>query len=328
MRNFSDLSAACSSAVDRWVRDGVESDERPAQIRFVLVHLACSGAFLASVPVALVLDGAARSLAPALALFGCIGIALSLLLLRSGSLRTLRFASVFAGTAAIAWLTASMGAAAAPFAVLLALPLLEASLLHDRRLDRFSAVLAFAALGSLAWLNPSWALLAPLAVIAFAAFQVSRQRRRSLEVSAAQSSERTTRDLLTSAVPDCVGLFDTKGICINGTPGTGAFTLDLAPGRGFMERVHLQDRVAFLKLLDDSTRETVEPINVRIRDRDAGGWRDITLIAKQTAKRGVIGIVMRPPRAKVLERKVPAAQRQLLATMSHELRTPLNAIIG
>ena len=121
-------------------------------------------------------------------------------------------------------------------------------------------------------------------------------------------------------------------------------------GRGLFERVHVADRPAYLKALNDAaTLRQGRTLELRVR-RDAAApgealafiWVELRcwpLGAAYAGRAGEVIALMRDVTARkdqehALEVARFAAERangaksRFLATMSHELRTPLNAIIG
>ncbi len=117
-------------------------------------------------------------------------------------------------------------------------------------------------------------------------------------------------------------------------------------GAGFSGKVHLQDRILFLKGVSDVWHTRTEQ-KLRIRLRSKGNsqrswlWVEATLCAQLSDNGAVSAVVaccrdvsteVEREHAFELERqkheRSSAAQKRFLATMSHELRTPLNAIIG
>jgi len=115
---------------------------------------------------------------------------------------------------------------------------------------------------------------------------------------------------------------------------------------GLLEKIHLQDRVQFLRAISRAANEgqtscmklrirarlsdTPDWVHVEMRCRPfatANGGRDGAVISSRDITAEIVAnqqIQMAEAEAKAAN----AAQRRFLMTMSHELRTPLSAIIG
>jgi len=125
--------------------------------------------------------------------------------------------------------------------------------------------------------------------------------------------------------------------------GGKAYDLEAA---GLNERVHLQDRVTFLKCVQDAAHTgTIEKCEFRFRSKvdDSSVWRVLHMVACPSehfgAIRGGVTTILRDmTEARDLKNELGEAQmrletfsnskKQFVRTVSHELRTPLNAIIG
>ncbi len=125
--------------------------------------------------------------------------------------------------------------------------------------------------------------------------------------------------------------------------GTSASSLH---NSGYLEKVHLQDRVIFLKALSDAAHTGNDQMcEIRIRYKGQGQqiWKTLEIICRpqRSKTNGQMEIIstandvserntLRAELASAEEEIANAtiAQRNFLATISHELRTPLNAIIG
>ena len=133
-------------------------------------------------------------------------------------------------------------------------------------------------------------------------------------------------------------------ICSANAQVEDAFGLkpDMLLGATLFERLHVADRVAYMRALAD-LRETGIMQRLELRLRVAGPshatslhWFAVTMMLRAN---GEIVILLRDQQAMAdLQRtarlateradRLAATQAQALATVSHELRTPLNAIIG
>jgi len=117
-------------------------------------------------------------------------------------------------------------------------------------------------------------------------------------------------------------------------------------GSGLFEKIHLQDRIHFLKAISDAGHSgSDQNCTVRIRYRGYGNvlWRRVDIRARafdseQGGNREIVCAMRDVTRENELTLELEEAlsktdqfsrsQRQFLAKMSHELRTPLNSIIG
>lgn len=117
-------------------------------------------------------------------------------------------------------------------------------------------------------------------------------------------------------------------------------------GSGLFEKIHLQDRIHFLKAISDAGHSgSDQNCTVRIRYRGDGNvlWRRVDIRARafdseQGGNREIVCAMRDVTRENELALELEEAlsktdqfsrsQRQFLAKMSHELRTPLNSIIG
>ncbi len=115
---------------------------------------------------------------------------------------------------------------------------------------------------------------------------------------------------------------------------------------GYLEKVHLQDRVIFLKALSDAAHtghdQTCE-IRIRYKGQDQQIWKTLEVVcrpqqARNNGRLEIVSTAVDVSERKTLKADLASAeeeiakatimQRTFLATIGHELRTPLNAIIG
>lgn len=116
-----------------------------------------------------------------------------------------------------------------------------------------------------------------------------------------------------------------------------AFGLRTETGRrnGLANRIHLQDRIPFLKAISDAAHGAAVPA-LECRARDAEGlWHrvEIEFSSAPLCHDGAVSCTLReltPPNAKSILQPADGAHdsQRFIMTMSHELRTPLNAIAG
>lgn len=116
---------------------------------------------------------------------------------------------------------------------------------------------------------------------------------------------------------------------------------ELVAGRALFERLHVSDRVAYMRALSEVRNgEASRSLDLRLRvpgDPDFDTYQP--LLAEIVAAGGECQLILRPAgeieelRRKLADvqdevDKVGIAKSSFLASVSHELRTPLNAIIG
>ncbi|MDL2404376.1 ATP-binding protein [Rhizobium calliandrae] len=159
------------------------------------------------------------------------------------------------------------------------------------------------------------------------------------------------RDLMLEAARGLVLLFDSQG---NVTAAGGRDRADFLSwmrdpsGRGFVEQVHVSDRILFLQAVD-TLRQGRDALDVNLRlERSAvveGNDQFVHICMEMSARRDsegrLTGIVSqsrdisydRQLREEAARKAAEAesandAKSRFLAAVSHELRTPLNAILG
>ncbi|WP_172831047.1 sensor histidine kinase [Rhizobium leucaenae] len=177
---------------------------------------------------------------------------------------------------------------------------------------------------------------------------LSRLRPASLPVEAVVVEH---RDLMLEAACGLVLLFDPQGsvTAVGGRDRAEFLSWMRDPsGRGFVEQVHVSDRILFLQAVD-RLRQGKEALGVDLRlERSAvveGSDQFVHIRMEMTARRDgegrLIGIVsqsrdisydqqLREQSARKAAEAESAndAKSRFLAAVSHELRTPLNAILG
>ncbi len=154
-------------------RDAVVRQEGRAQAWFVLVHCAVGIALALAAVVLLTLLPSEPALAGSFLTLGCIALALSLFLIRSGALFIVRCASIVAFAMLVAWICLRSSGLNGPVLILLALAPLEAARLRDRRLINLALASAASAFVFLVIFDgipsPTSALLVSCAALVYAA---------------------------------------------------------------------------------------------------------------------------------------------------------------
>jgi two-component system, cell cycle sensor histidine kinase DivJ len=176
----------------------------------------------------------------------------------------------------------------------------------------------------------------------------------------AQATHEMHYRVLAEVIGDLVLRLDSSGAVISASGGaTAQFGLGHPEilGRGLLNRVHVSDRLAYLKAFDDAARcdETVNAtVRLRVGSKNAEegdhvepvfSWAEMRLhrLAASNAVvsedgAALVAVVRNVSEAKAFESRLERAlaeaenasswKDRLLANVSHELRTPLNAIIG
>jgi cell cycle sensor histidine kinase DivJ len=213
---------------------------------------------------------------------------------------------------------------------------------------------ALAALEGAAIEPANWPLAAMLPIVVlsgtgYALAQGAAQARLADQAAAAERLRQAREQALLESVGDLVTWHDRNGHVLRaGGPVTNRFGVagEELQGRGFFSQVHVSDRPAFLKALNDaSVSDEVASARFRIHVAGGDGGNARVIWAEMRARRatgdnepGLVAVTrdiseeMRRSDELELARAEAArseeAKEQFLATVSHELRTPLNAIIG
>ncbi len=181
--------------------------------------------------------------------------------------------------------------------------------------------------------------------LVFRASTLSTLTRRRLEHW--NERERTLGEALDDVVVwlDAAGRVDDASAACEALLGAPATAL---AGRGLFDRVHVADRPAFLKAIDDAAQCAIhggavqtarirlrpwhaEPRHLRIELRARGLARPDHPTEVVVILRDVTAALEHEAEVERAQRAVEGAARSkdhFIANMSHELRTPLNAIIG
>ena len=341
------------------VVDVGEGTARADHVAFIGGHLAAGALALALSPVALAVPVLPDPAAAVVALFGLGALAIAWLVARTGRLDVGQPLSAV-GQVGLVFVGADVtGALASPNLPLLCLPLL-AAIATRRRTPVVTVCIALATGIAVLWSRmPATGLrdvtaaagtdLTLLAILATAALAISirlSRRRRQQEAERATITRHVetvmehVSELVTRHAPDGRSLF--------ASPASRRL-LGTAPrellGTGYLDRVHLQDRIAFLRAVSEAAHGGAGR-ECRLRMRRAGtgsAWSEVDVTihrVRDYAKRDPQLVVVtrecaalgiEQARAEALEerlRREADTRNRFLATMGHELRTPLNAIIG
>jgi two-component system, cell cycle sensor histidine kinase DivJ len=184
------------------------------------------------------------------------------------------------------------------------------------------------------------------AVGAIALSRLSAREERPAAVKPAQMDEAG----LFAAYPGFLILFDLQGhVTAVGGRGAEGQSEQAAryPGRGFVEHIHVSDRIHFLKAIDvlrQGTRQSIG-VDLRLERRSLGEGQFSHVRLELSAgdiKDGrparIIGVLTDVSAEKDMAAELQVkseeaasaheAKSRFLAAVSHELRTPLNAILG
>ena len=320
-------------------------------------------------PVLLIAFSWPHAIAGALAA-AALPVAAAGLLAATGSARLAGRAALFAVTLALGGLAVLSGGLASPFLPLIALLPLEAAM-QSRRLSGLTlgllsaaaAMLAVAALDAAGHAAPVPGGAPAASVLAFAFYALVRGLAFGLEsprpVPAAivaetaepaqtRTSAQTPAPDLLDRLPGLVTLHNSRGDVVRVSGADHAEFVrkigDVA-GKGFVNRIHVADRIAFLDAVDSLRRgearsqlelrfdcpgEASQFVHVAVAlsaERDADGVFAGFLIQTRDISAEVADYVRANAVVEEAE-SANASKTRFLAAVSHELRTPLNAIIG
>ncbi|MET0258342.1 MAG: HAMP domain-containing sensor histidine kinase [Methylobacterium sp.] len=143
---------------------------------------------------------------------------------------------------------------------------------------------------------------------------------------------RAARDPVAAASLQPLLSLDGKGLVL---PGSGPLAVGMRVADRFSQRLHLLDRVAFLKALDEirAGAAAIE-LDLRVERMGSAGATFLPICIDLVPVRDRRGALLRVDAFDRAEASPGAVAPNLpetpalLATVSHELRTPLNAIIG
>lgn len=349
------LAARADRIVNGWINPAVTDEEERARQR-QLLRSAAGGAALAVLALPTVLLGSFR-LSSSLAI-GVAACALCLLLAAalsfSGSRRRTGILALTLSSSAAGLLCGVTGGLASPYAVWLVVPALEAVLFgRSRQWVAGGVAAALAGAGgaaaiALATASATAAPLAPavglLAFLAYAGIRIAAALRPVPQPVPAV--EHGGNDLaVLDSLAGLVTVHDHRGHVVSvhgaGTPGWLADPV----GRGFLNQIHIADRIAFLQAIDairNGARYAEAELRMQRASAGLGGEQfghlhidfspmpgEGTMIIAQSRDISAEAALRQAAARKAdAAESANAAKSRFLAAVSHELRTPLNAILG
>ena len=365
---FSTFNHAAKAFVSRFVHAGIRpgTGEFERHRRFLTASALACGLGLGMVPLLIAGNQASPHLWAAAAGVAAVPFLLAVAVSRGGRLDfALNISALFVAVSLGVGLAATgstTGAPAVPVILVAALGCLEPAFWRMRR--PVSKGLAMAIIGGstmavwsasgtpipeLRHPDTSMSVILWAAAAAYFLFCLGRiaERRGSSREGAGSDAERL--DILQANTRELITVHNRDGSAQSVTPSSrtliGAEPAELQ-GTGFSSKIHLQDRILFLKAVSDVWHSRAEKtLRLRLRNKGRGdrSWIRVEMVLRaRVSKNGAVASVVACSRdiTDEFEREVEfrqarekrdrddAAQKRFLATMSHELRTPLNAIIG
>ncbi|MEE9315130.1 MAG: PAS domain-containing sensor histidine kinase [Rhizobiaceae bacterium] len=351
--SFSDLAAS-------WVHPSVEtkSEAYLGHARFIGSHLVGGCIALIAIPVYLAINTTISVVEVSLLALLSLPVLWAFFVSKTGWMKLGVAGSLTTVAVMIAVASVFFGGLSSPFIFLLFMVPIEAALSQGKRGIVYGLAIAALALASIMYapiLSAPFTLAVPAQVLtSIVAMVYSIVLALRLSANHAKTSEELLAEqdrfrLLADNATDLITRHDQYGSTLFASPaarplfGTSASNL---LSSGLFEKIHLQDRVIFLKSISSAVHNgKSQSCQFRIRCKGSADqvWKWVEMRCRplrdeKTGRTDVVSVTRDITTAKeqaitlreATEKSEEAnqAQRRFLATMSHELRTPLNAILG
>ena len=349
-------------AAERWVHPSVETtdDAFDEHSRFISSQAILGSIAVLSVPAYLAVSGSISGMASGIIGLATLPLFWSYLVSKTGRLDWGVRGLLVSAALTIASLSILTGGVGSNFIPLLCILPIEAAMRNGKGGAYFGIALAIAA-GFGVVVAPSMAsaeftALFPNSSIFPASIAAIYTISAALRIGAfgARSNKRLVEEknrfrLLADNATDLITRHEANGKTLFASPA--AWPLFGAPASGLLnsgmfEKIHLQDRIVFLKSLSSAAHDGKDQscqFRIRCKGNGSRAWKWVEMRCRPvkdpiTGQTDVVSVTRDISDAKEQENYIQdatesaeqanLAQRRFLTTMSHELRTPLNAILG
>ncbi|MEM7303331.1 MAG: ATP-binding protein [Pseudomonadota bacterium] len=352
----------------RWVHASARS--RPETARrhasFILSHLSSGALALIVLPLWLAFSGPTTLLEASIFAWLIAPIALAFIVSRTGKIDIGIIGSLIATSGFISWFSILTGGLESIALFWFCILPLEAALFGGPRAivaGLLAAIVGFLAVAIVALVPGLMASLpnadfnfpayhlSVLAALVYGAVLAHRIEKRRLRHAAKIRARDGQFKLLSDHSTDLITRHTPDGETVFASPASARLlqsSPDSLRNKGLYDRIHIADRVAFLKALSDASARNCETncefrvargeiaanggkdyfwVEMRCRPVPSeGGSADVVAVTRDisTSKAHENEIMM----ARALAEASNEAKSKFLANVTHELRTPLNAIIG